>query len=326
MNTKLTGIVAAVLCGVLAIFLPRLWPFFAQVSPLILAIVIGVIISHTMPTSFRSTLEPGLNVAKGPVLRLAIVLYGFNISFQDLSSVGFHGFFIAVVMVSAILAVGIWVGRKIFKLDTDQAILISIGSAICGAAAVAAAEPILKAKPHKVIIAVATVVIFGTLSMFLFPVLYGLLSVGEAKYGLWVGVSIHEVAQVVAAGDAVSSAAANTAVIEKMIRVLLLVPVLIGLSVWKSRTEVTESGQRNPIAIPWFALFFLVVIFINSTGLIPAAVVSVLSTTATYLLAIAMASLGMMTHISVVKKAGARSFVLATLLFVVLITLGFLMT
>src|SRR5690606_32374158 len=141
----------------------------------------------------------------------------------------------------------------------ETSMLIGAGSAICGAAAVIAAEPVVRAQPHKVSVAVATVVVFGTLGMFLYPWLYPYLGLGEHAFGVYAGSTIHEVAQVVVAGRAVGEAAGSAAVIEKMLRVMLLAPFLLLLSSRLSREANAGSGEKAGIVIPWFAVLFVAV-------------------------------------------------------------------
>lgn len=327
MNHPIVGLIAAVVIAIGVVELHLWLPAIQSVSPLLISIGVGILVSHILPARYREPLVPGLNIAKGSILRVAIVLYGFNITLQALSQVGIYGLFSAVTMVSIILFVGIWAGTKLFKLDKEQAILVAVGSAICGAAAVAAMEPIIKAKPHKVMTAISTVVVFGTLSMLLMPLVFQFLDITEAQYGLWVGVSVHEVAQVVVAGDSVSSNAAHMAVLEKMLRVVLLVPVLLTFAVWmrqKSKGSDKESGD-NKVSVPWFAFLFIGAIIINSLNWIPDDVTTAFTAAATYLLCIAMTALGMLTHISVIKQGGAKAFALAALLFVSLFITGYLL-
>ena len=195
--------------------------------------------------------------------------------------------------------------------------LIGSGASICGAAAVMAAEPVLKAQAHKVSVAVATVVVFGTIGMFLYPFLRLPFGLDAHAYGVYAGSTIHEVAQVVVAGRAVSQEAANTAVIEKMIRVILLAPFLLTLSAWV-RAKSGEAS-KSKLVIPWFAILFLCVGAFNSLHLLPQTSVDAILLFDTFLLATAMGALGLRTHAIAIKQAGMKPMVLAGLLFVYLI-------
>ncbi len=170
-----------------------------------MGIVLGMVYANTLRRDFPVTWNPGVTFAAKKILRLAIILYGFRITFQQIGDVGVVGLTVAVVMLTSTFLLGVLAGTKLFGLDRDTAMLTAAGSSICGAAAVLATEPVLKSEPQKSATAVSTVVLFGTISMFLYPMLYGLgvIHLAPAEYGVYVGGSVHEVAQVVAAGGAI---------------------------------------------------------------------------------------------------------------------------
>jgi len=213
--------------------------------------------------------------------------------------------------------------------------LIGAGNAICGAAAVMATEPLLRAKAEKVTVAVSTVVVFGTLAIFLYPALYELnqhgqwLPTGTQNFGIYAGSTIHEVAQVFAAARSISADTANTAVITKMVRVMMLAPFLIALSGWLARDEsqqqaaaVTDASKApagRKLTIPWFAFAFIGMVLFNSLALLPKAAVSTAVDVDTFLLAMAMGSLGLTTHLSAIRRAGMKPMLLGGVLFVWLV-------
>lgn len=218
---------------------------------------------------------------------------------------------------------------KVFGLDLETALLTAAGSSVCGAAAVLATEPVLKSEPHKSAIAVSTVVLFGTLTMFLYPMLYksGFYAVDEKVFGMYIGGTIHEVAHAVAAGNAVSPDAARTAIIVKMIRVMMIAPLLIGLSIWLSRRKNgSGSTEKRRITIPWFAVLFIVVAGINSLNIIPRPVVNFWNELDLFILTMAMCALGIETNISKFKGVGMKPIYLALILFGWLTCGGYLIT
>jgi uncharacterized integral membrane protein (TIGR00698 family) len=294
----------------------------AGLSALTLAIVIGMIIGNTVFPKFAVSCAAGIDFSKTRLLRLGIILYGFRITYQQIGAIGVRGIVIDILIISLTFGIAVWLGTRVFKLDRETSMLIGAGSAICGAAAVLATEPVVKGQAHKVSVAVATVVIFGTLGMFLYPVLYPYLNLSEAAYGIYVGSTLHEVAQVVVAGKAVGDVAASTAVIEKMLRVMMLAPFLLILS---SRMGVGEASQTDSrkITIPWFAVMFIVVAGINSLQILPQQLVDWIVKLDTLLLAMAMAALGIRTHLAAVRQAGPRPILLATVLFAFLIVGGY---
>ncbi len=290
------------------------------ISALTAAILLGIAVGNTVFPRIAGQAAPGVDFAKSTLLRLGIVLYGFRITVQDIAQVGVAGLIIDVVIVASVFLLAVWLGTRVFKLDRETSMLIGAGSAICGAAAVMATEPVVKAQAHKVAVAVATVVVFGTVGMFLYPALYPHLGIGEHAYGLFAGSTIHEVAQVVVAGKAVSESAASVAVIEKMIRVMLLAPFLLLLSARIGAADA--AGQRPRLMIPWFAVMFIGVALFNSLHLLDPRWVQWIVQADTVLLATAMAALGLRTHAGAIRQAGVKPLLLALSLFAFLLLGG----
>ncbi len=299
------------------------WARTGGLSVLTLAIVIGIGLGNTVFPSIVAHTGTGVDYAKGTLLRAGIVLYGFRVTFQDVLGVGSAGLVIDLMVVAGVFCAATWIGTRVLKLDRETSMLIGSGSAICGAAAVLAAEPVIKAPAHKVSVAVATVVVFGTLGMFVYPWMYPLLGLDAHAYGVYAGSTIHEVAQVVVAGRAISEAAASAAVIEKMLRVMLLAPFLLTLGAWLRRVGKRAGGDSTPLTIPWFALLFVVVAGFNSLHLLSKPVVDAILMLDTLLLAMAMAALGLRTHWGSIKQAGTKPLLLAAILWVLLIGGGY---
>lgn len=303
---------------------------FKQISfsPMIIGIILGMLYANSLRNHLPETWVPGIQFCSKKLLRLGIILYGFRLTFQDILSVGTAAIMVDIIIVVVTILGGVWLG-KLLKMDRDIALLTSIGSGICGAAAVLGAESTIRTKPYKTAVAVATVVIFGTISMFLYPIAYraGWLGLDPGQMGIYTGSTLHEVAHTVGAGNAMGETISNTAIIVKMIRVMLLVPVLLSLGYWvamKSRSDsnCTSSSEKGKVAVPWFAFGFLGVIFFNSFNLLPAAAVDIINYVDTFLLTMAMVALGAETSIDKFKKAGAKPFVLAALLYVWLVAGG----
>lgn len=214
-------------------------------------------------------------------------------------------------------------------MEKEIALLTSVGSGICGAAAVLGAESTIKSKPYQTAVAISTVVIFGTVSMFLYPLLYrnGVVDLTPEQMGIYTGSTLHEVAHVVGAGNAMGKEISDVGIIVKMIRVIMLVPVLllISYSVARSRMKGADRSQGGKIAIPWFALGFLAVIGFNSFDLLPSAAIGFINDFDTFLLTMAMTALGAETSIEKFKKAGFKPFLLASSLYVWLLVGGYLL-
>ncbi|RBP15416.1 YeiH family protein [Pseudocitrobacter faecalis] len=296
----------------------------AGFSALTLAILLGMVIGNTVYPKIWQSCDGGVLFAKQHLLRLGIILYGFRLTFSQIAEVGVSGIATDALTLTSTFLLACWLGQKVFGLDKQTSWLIGAGSSICGAAAVLATEPVVKAEASKVTVAVATVVIFGTLAIFLYPAMYPLLAhwFTPETYGIYIGSTMHEVAQVVAAGHAINPDAENAAVISKMLRVMMLAPFLLILAARVKQLAPAGSGQKSKITIPWFAVLFIVVAIFNSFHLLPKAVVDVLVTLDTVLLAMAMAALGLTTHVSALKKAGAKPMLMALVLFIWLIVGG----
>jgi uncharacterized integral membrane protein (TIGR00698 family) len=319
LTQKLPGLLLVLLLAGLAMLAAN-WPLFSQLglSALTLAIVGGMLLGNTLYPRLATHSHHGVTFAKGQILRLGIILFGFKLTFQDIAAVGLTGILIDACVLTSTFALAYWLGRRKLGLDEHSVILIGAGSSICGAAAILATEPVVKAHAEKVAVAVATVVVFGTLAMFLYPLLFSLtqaLGVSEFAYGVFTGSTVHEVAQAVAAGRAVSEQAANSAVITKMIRVMMLAPFLVILSAWLGRRHQSGSTEARPITIPWFALGFLAMAGFNSLHWLPQAWVAQLIALDNLLLAMAMGALGLTTHISAIRRAGSKPMLLASALF-----------
>ena len=317
-------------------------------SALTLAIVLGMLVGNTVYPRFAATSGAGVNFSKQNLLRLGVVLYGLRLTVQDMGHVGFTGVATDAVVLGSTFALACFVGIKWLGMDRKTAMLIGAGSSICGAAAVMAAEPVVKARAEQVTVAVATVVVFGTVAIFLYPLLFEwnqkwqLIPGGAEGFGIYVGSTIHEVAQVVAAARSVGPHAADTAVIAKMVRVMMLAPFLIMLSAWLARDDAkspaqmprelgdnilakrfnTNTPSKIKLTIPWFAFAFVGVVLFNSLQLLPTRWVAVTTELDTILLAMAMAALGLATHISSIRKAGFKPLLLALILFAWLVVGG----
>ncbi|XVB28520.1 YeiH family protein [Citrobacter koseri] len=296
----------------------------AGFSALTLAILFGMVVGNTVYPKIWQPCDGGVIFAKQHLLRLGIILYGFRLTFAQIADVGVSGIVIDVLTLSSTFLLACFLGQKVFGLDKHTSWLIGAGSSICGAAAVLATEPVVKAEASKVTVAVATVVIFGTLAIFLYPAMYPLLAhwFSPETYGIYIGSTMHEVAQVVAAGHAINPDAENAAVIAKMLRVMMLAPFLLFLAARVKQLTPAGNGEKSKITIPWFAIMFILVAVFNSFHLLPKAVVDMLVTLDTVLLAMAMAALGLTTHVSALKKAGAKPLLMALVLFVWLIVGG----
>lgn len=345
----LPGVLLSGFVGILSMMMAAAFPWLIDhgLSVLTIALLLGIFLGNLPIFRLLSvSCLSGVQFSKQRLLRVGIVLYGFRLTFQDVVGVGVLGALIDLFMVLSTFALAIFLGIRYFKLDRSTAILIGIGNSICGAAAILAAEPVIDAPSEKVSVAISTVVIFGTISIFLYPMLYGFSQiylaalVSPSVFGIYIGSSVHEVAQVLAAARAVGDNVADTAVIAKMVRVMMLGPLLIGLSAYlmfsdrvKSSTDHIYFGNFMTMPkigfssmVPWFVLFFVLMIAMNSLKMFPGSWRPSLVLADDLLLAAAMAALGMTTQLASIFRAGMKPLQLAALLFIWLVLGGALIS
>jgi len=296
-------------------------------SALPLAILLGMTYGHIAVRIEDENDRQFLHFCKQKLLRIGIILFGFGLSFQQIMAVGWQALVIDLIVISVIFIVGTFVGIKVFKLHRDVAILTAAGSAICGAAAILATESVLKPKQQHITIAIATVVLFGTLAMFSYPFIYQWIAMSDHSFGIYIGSTVHEVAQAVAAGQSINVETMQTAVVVKLIRVMMLAPFIILLSLVLTRFKSSDDGsQKTVVAIPWFVFGFIAAAMINSMVVLPEELKTLLSFASQFSLAMAMAALGAHTQWSTIKAAGPKPLLLALFLFIILIFGGFFLT
>ena len=231
-SSMLHGVLLMVLFSCAAFYIGEMeWVRAMSFSPMIVGIILGMLYANSLRNNLPETWVPGIQFCSKRVLRFGIILYGFRLTFQDITAVGLPAIIIDAIVVVGTILLGVFVG-KLLKMDRGIALLTSVGSAICGAAAVLGAESALRVKPYKTAVSVATVVIFGTTAMFLYPALYraGVFDLDPQAMGIFAGSTVHEVAHVVGAGNAMGPEVSSCAIIVKMIRVMMLVPVLLYLT------------------------------------------------------------------------------------------------
>ncbi|ALN71225.1 YeiH family protein [Aureimonas sp. AU20] len=308
----LTGAIAAV-----AILVPRLLQMPA-LSPLVVAMIIGIGLRNLVGPIAGSA--DGVAFSMRRILRFAIVLLGLQLTVAQIGDLGFGALALIVAsLVSTFFAVR-FAGR-LLGVDRGLAELIAAGTAICGASAVIATNTVTQARDEDVAYAIACVTVFGTLSMLLVPVAGSALGLDAAHYGLWVGASVHEVAQVVGAAFQGGPEAGQFGTVAKLSRVLLLAPMilLIGAMATRGRGGV---GARAPM--PWFVFGFIAMVMLNSVVALPEGARDILVPGTSFLLAMALAAMGLTTDIGKLRAKGLRPLALGAVgwVFITLVALG----
>ncbi|MEM6256250.1 MAG: putative sulfate exporter family transporter [Cyanobacteria bacterium P01_D01_bin.156] len=337
-----------------------------KMSPVIVGLILGAFYANSFGRDLPSKWVPGIVFCKNKILKIAIIFYGVKLTFQDLSAVGLAGLLSCFFIVISTFFIAFLLGKYCFKLDHDLSILIAAGSSICGSAAILATSSILKSKSYKNIIAVAITFLLGTLGMLLFPLVYrlGWFQVNETIFGVFLGITLPSVGNVAAAGAAVSEVTVQSAIIVKMIRVMMLVPFLLLLGLYRSRGDASDSGdasirgkgssvslpeshtgvqyrprnymgvisgtptiqQKSKAIVPWFAIFFIGAIAINSLLQPPLGVVNFINHVDKFCLTMAMTALGIETSAHKIQGVGLNLIYLGLVVSAWLIVAGLLIT
>jgi uncharacterized integral membrane protein (TIGR00698 family) len=298
-----------------------------NIPAMTLAILIGIIFGNTI--KIPNIMKVGILFSLRNILRLAVIFLGFRITFQEIIEIGLAGIVISLLVVILTFFFAMWLSLKVFKLERELAYLIAAGSSICGASAILATAPIIKSQNHNNTIAVALVTVFGSISMFSYPILFqfGFLpGLNEISLGVFVGASIHEIGQVISAGFAVSTISGNTALLVKLARVMLLAPFLFILSFYIAKKSQFKLNQTDKIKFPWFVLFFIGISVINSFYQIPTIMRDSLSQIGMNLMSVSMAALGLETNFKKILQVGAKPLYVGFLLSLFLFTIGFILT
>lgn len=290
---------------------------------MILAIMLGMVFHNLVGTP--SWAKAGIVFSLRRVLRFAIVLLGLQLTVGQIVAVGTGGVGIIAATLVATFAFTTWLGARL-HVDRKLAQLIAAGTSICGASAVIATNTVTNAPDEDVAYAVACVTVFGSIAMFVYPLLPALLHLDAHAYGLWAGASIHEIAQVVAAAFQDSRQAGEFGTIAKLSRVMLLAPVVIALGM--AATSTRRGQQRGDAAsvrppMPWFVLGFAALVVVNSVVSIPPAPHHLLVALTTFLLSVALAAMGLETDIRKLAAKGLRPALLgfAVFLFIAIFSL-----
>ena len=296
----LTGTITA------AAFSLRELPGAAMLSPMILAVLAGMVFANVLGR--QPPARAGLAFSQHTLLRLGIVLLGFQLTAGQVLAFGAGGLAIAASALAATFVFTLALGR-LLGIDAGLVRLIAAGTSICGASAIVATNAVARAREEDVAYAVAAITLFGTAAMLAYPLLAPVLGLDPYSFGIWAGTSIHEVAQVVGAGFQLGEAAGEAGVVAKLARVAMLAPMVILLGMAARRDTSAASPARPPV--PWFVLGFIAVVALNSVVDLPARMRDGASLAATLLLTLGLAAVGLQTDISALRSRGLAPLLLA---------------
>ncbi|WP_073951348.1 YeiH family protein [Streptomyces kebangsaanensis] len=321
---RLPGLALAVGIAVVATALGRLAPL---VGGPVAGIVLGVLVAVVVRPGAR--LRPGIAFAGRGVLQAAVVVLGAQLSLGQVLRVGVGSLPVMIVTLAACLAAAYWIGRRL-GIAGDLRTLIGVGTGICGASAIAAVTPVIGAAGAEVAYAVSTIFVFNIAAVLTFPALGHLLDMSQHSFGLFAGTAVNDMSSVVAAATTYGGAAADQAVVVKLARTLLIIPICLGLAALARRRARTAAGTADmagpagnpgPVRVgrlvPWFLVGFLVLAAANTAGLVPSAAHGPLSTLAVFLITVALSAIGLSTEPARLRRTGPAPLLLGGCLWLV---------
>ncbi|MEO1351229.1 MAG: YeiH family protein [Cyanobacteria bacterium J06635_15] len=277
-------------------------------NPLLIAVLLGIGWRHLvrLPEMYR----PGIQFSMKRVLRLAVILLGLRLSMAEVLAVGPVGLIIVASSTVSTFYLTCWLGRCL-QVNRKLTQLIAAGTSICGASAVVATNAVVDSPEEDMAYAIATITGFGTLAMLGYPLVSNLLSLSPQAFGIWCGASVHEVAQVIATAFQGGTLSGELATVTKLSRVLLVVPIMLSLGWQANQAGAANSDRPRQIPIPWFVLFFSLLVVINSFGIVPEAVKVPILSGNKLLLCMALGAMGLETNVSRLTQLGMKPIYLA---------------
>lgn len=322
MMPYMKGIGITLLIAIAAKWLSR-FPFLSIMGQLVIAILIGMIWRSLF--GIQENYLPGVSFSSKKLLRAGIILLGMRLNLADIYHAGARVFIIAVInLVFALLVVyGL---TRLFGVERRLGVLTACGTAICGAAAVVAIAPQIEAKEEETAVGAATVAILGTIFTLVYTCLHSLMNLSERGYGVFAGGTLHEIAHVIAAAAACGTTAVDIAIIVKLTRVALLVPVALIIGFIFQKQDKGSAGRKISFSmIPWFILGFIAMSGFNTLGVVSETMANHIVDFAYLLIGMAMAGLGLSVELKTFRKLGMRAFVAGLIGSVLLSLLGYLL-
>jgi len=311
------GLALVLVIAVCAFLLGRLVPV---VGGPVFGIVIGMVVAAAHPLA--RPLRPGIAFAGKQLLQAAIVLLGTGLSLLQIVHTGAGSLPVMLGTMAACL-LGAWLFGRLLRVSGDLQALIGVGTGICGASAIAAASTVLGAAETDIAYSVSTIFLFNVIAVLLYPTLGHLLHFTQSAFGLWAGTAINDTSSVVAAGYTFGAAAGNFAVIVKLTRTTLIIPITLALAGWKvlrlrADARAVDGGTAPTIRwrriIPWFILWFILAALLNTLGIFSRATVHGLAQLAVFLIVMALSAIGLSANFGQMRKTGTRPLVLGMIL------------
>jgi uncharacterized integral membrane protein (TIGR00698 family) len=306
MRAVLPGLLLALAIAVVARIVSGALP--SAVSEILVAILIGIVVANALP--LPAAVTPGVRFAVQRVLRLGIVLLGARLSLQVVLAIGTTALVLVLGAMALAFTVAILAGRA-FGVPPRLRLLIGVGTAVCGNSAIVATAPVVKAEDREVSFAVATITLFGTLAVFLYPLVGHALALPDNVFGFWTGIAVNDTSQVVAASGAYSEGSRDIATVVKLVRNALMAPLIVAIAWWWQRQEtVSDAAVRKGVAgaVPMFVLGFLALAALRTVGAIDATQAARLDDAAKGLILVALAGVGLNTRLAQMRSMGLTPF------------------
>ena len=299
-------------------------PYLGFLSPMITAVFLGVIF-HAL-VGVPVACNEGIKFSLKRLLKIAIVLLGFQLSLTQLIAVGWQGLLVIGITLSSTFLFCLWAGKKL-GMDPGLTRLIAAGTSICGASAVVATNAVIRGKDEDVAYAISVVTLFGFLSMLLFPVAAHLMSLTPQNFGFWTGTSIHNTAQVIGAAFQGGQESGEAGTVIKLARVMFLVPVILilGSSSNDPKDEQEDAAKARRLPVPWFVVGFVALVALNSVWNLDPTLQHQIKLGNKFLMTVALAAMGLQMNFSKLRKAGARPIYLGALAWIFISVVGLTM-
>jgi uncharacterized integral membrane protein (TIGR00698 family) len=334
----LPGLALALTVAAVATVIGQHVPLVGSAVPgAVLGAVIAIMVKPRQRQTARLALAPGLSWASSFLLQCSVVLLGTQLSVAEAARVGLSSLPVMLGTLAICLAAAYLYGRML-KIPADLRTLIGVGTGICGGSAIAATAPVIEAASADVAYAISTIFLFNIGAVIIFPVIGHVLGLSQQAFGLFAGTAVNDTSSVVATATTYGSAAANHAVVVKLVRTLMIIPICLGLASLTARKRRVAESAATPGAgqlaagaasqpagmsprralrlVPWFLIGFVAAAAVNSAGLIPAAAHLSLQHVSVFLVAVALSAIGLSTDLPALRKAGTKPLLLGALLWV----------
>jgi uncharacterized integral membrane protein (TIGR00698 family) len=314
------GLLIAVILAALA-YAPKVLMPSLTISPLLTVILLGMAIASLM--QLPTTWKPGLQLAQKPILRWGVAGLGFKLSLQELASIGGSALVVVVVSTVAALAFGWWLGRRV-GLPDKMNLLLGVGGGICGASAIVAADTVVQGEQSDSALPLGIITLVGTVGIVVYPLLGHAFNLSPFVYGVWNGASLHEMAQVIAAGNAIPDAISPSTV-TKLARICLLAPVVFYLG-WMLRKKEQNVGEAKVPLVPWFLVVFVLLAAFRTLVEVPKPTAKLVEDIDLFVLCIGMAGVGLFTDFRQIVRAGVKPILVGVGQWVFLAALALVLT